>query len=107
VPASVIWAEVVAGVECAERADGGNRDEHGTAAGGGSAGGSDVAQGKYLGSAEVFRPSSRAGFYEADQALSEVTGVEGLEGQVRGDREQAMTQHLIEGRVKLGCPLDR
>ena len=98
---------MVAGVECPERAEGGNRDEHGMAAGGGSPGGDDVAQRKYLGSAEVFRPAGRAGFYEADQALGEVACVKGLEGQARGDREQAMAQHLVQGRVKLRRPLDR
>jgi hypothetical protein len=76
VPAGVVWAEVVAGVECPERTEGGNWDEHGPAAGGGSPGGDDVAQSQYLGSAEVFRSLRRAGIDEADQAVGEVACVE-------------------------------
>jgi hypothetical protein len=41
------------------------------------------------------------------QTCGEVGGVEGLEGQVHGDREQAVAQLLAQGRVKLGRPLSR
>lgn len=103
----MVGAEVVAGVECPERAEGGNRDEQGAAVAGGSPGGDDIAQGKHLGPAEVFRPPGRAGVDEAGQALGEVAGVEWLEGQVCGDREQAAAQHVVQGGVELGRPLDR
>jgi hypothetical protein len=42
--AGVVWAKVAAGVECPQRTEGGNGDEHGTAAGDGSPGGGDVAE---------------------------------------------------------------
>jgi hypothetical protein len=77
------------------------------AVGGGSPVGDDVAQREYLGSAEVFCPAGRADLAEADQALGEVAGVQWLEGQARGDREHAVAQHPVQGRVKLRRPLDR
>jgi hypothetical protein len=98
---------VVTGVQRPERAESGDRDEHGALAGGGSPCGDQVAQGEDLRAADVLGSAGWPGFDQADQALGEVAGVERLEGQVRGDREQVAAEHLVQGGVELGRPLDR
>jgi hypothetical protein len=104
--AGMAGAQVTASVQGAQRSGCGHADEGYPAAGGGFTGSGDDRQGQDLRSAEVLGAAGRSCFDQIDQAVGDLARIDRLEGQVPGNREQAVAEHPVDQGMELGSPLN-